>query len=87
VVGEGAAGRQALFNNNTPLYDTLNDVLSLGQHRVWKQATVHWSSAFAGGAALARGPGARRAAHGTAEAGAMLAGARPAAGAVFAHLP
>ena len=36
VVGQGAAGRQALFNNIAPVYDTLNDVLSLGQHRIWK---------------------------------------------------
>ena len=35
-VGEGAAGRQVLFNNIAPVYDTLNDVLSLGLHRVWK---------------------------------------------------
>jgi ubiquinone/menaquinone biosynthesis C-methylase UbiE len=25
-----------MFNNIAPVYDTLNDVLSLGQHRIWK---------------------------------------------------
>ena len=47
VVGQGAAGRQALFNNIAPVYDTLNDVLSLGQHRIWKAS----SSASAASAA------------------------------------
>jgi len=33
--------RQALFNDIAPVYDTLNDVLSLGQHRVWKARFAH----------------------------------------------
>ena len=31
-----ASGRQSLFNDIAPIYDTLNDTLSLGLHRVWK---------------------------------------------------
>lgn len=33
---------QALFNRIAPVYDQLNDWLSLGQHRIWKQMTVRW---------------------------------------------
>ncbi|OLP16172.1 bifunctional demethylmenaquinone methyltransferase/2-methoxy-6-polyprenyl-1,4-benzoquinol methylase [Leptolyngbya sp. 'hensonii'] len=36
---------QALFNRIAPVYNPLNDWLSLGQHRVWKQMTVKWSRA------------------------------------------
>lgn len=39
---------QALFNRIAPAYDQLNDWLSLGQHRVWKQMAVAWSGASAG---------------------------------------
>ena len=39
---------QALFNRIAPAYDTLNDGLSLGQHRVWKQMAVKWSDAQSG---------------------------------------
>jgi demethylphylloquinol methyltransferase len=39
---------QGLFNRIAPVYDTLNDRLSLGQHRVWKQMTVDWSQAQPG---------------------------------------
>ncbi|KAL2903293.1 2-phytyl-1 4-beta-naphthoquinone methyltransferase chloroplastic [Bienertia sinuspersici] len=35
--------RQALFNRIAPVYDNLNDLLSLGQHRVWKRMAVSWS--------------------------------------------
>ncbi|KAF8704179.1 hypothetical protein HU200_031674 [Digitaria exilis] len=39
-----AAGeRQALFSRIAPVYDHLNDVLSLGQHRTWKRICVSWS--------------------------------------------
>lgn len=34
---------QALFNRIAPAYDQLNDWLSLGQHRIWKQMAVKWS--------------------------------------------
>ncbi|KAM7250982.1 hypothetical protein ACFE04_022865 [Oxalis oulophora] len=37
--------RQALFNRIAPNYDTLNDILSLGQHRIWKRMCVSWSGA------------------------------------------
>jgi demethylmenaquinone methyltransferase/2-methoxy-6-polyprenyl-1,4-benzoquinol methylase len=39
---------QALFNRIAPVYDQLNDWLSLGQHRIWKQMTVKWSGAVPG---------------------------------------
>ncbi|GAB4365342.1 MAG: bifunctional demethylmenaquinone methyltransferase/2-methoxy-6-polyprenyl-1,4-benzoquinol methylase UbiE [Elainellaceae cyanobacterium] len=35
---------QALFNRIAPAYDRLNDWLSLGQHRIWKQMAVQWSN-------------------------------------------
>lgn len=33
---------QALFDRIAPVYDQLNQWLSLGQHRIWKQMTVKW---------------------------------------------
>lgn len=39
---------QTIFNNIAPVYDNLNDWLSLGQHRVWKLMTVKWSQAKTG---------------------------------------
>lgn len=47
-----AATRQKLFNDIAPAYDELNDLLSLGQHRVWKRMAVRWSGAAPGHAAL-----------------------------------
>lgn len=47
-----AAARQRLFNRIAPVYDELNDALSLGQHRVWKRMAVRWSGARPGAAAL-----------------------------------
>ncbi|MFS7994872.1 putative ubiE/COQ5 methyltransferase, S-adenosyl-L-methionine-dependent methyltransferase [Helianthus anomalus] len=38
-----SADRQALFSRIAPVYDNLNDVLSLGQHRIWKRMAVDWS--------------------------------------------
>jgi demethylmenaquinone methyltransferase/2-methoxy-6-polyprenyl-1,4-benzoquinol methylase len=35
---------QSLFNRIAPAYDSLNDWLSLGQHRIWKQMTVKWAA-------------------------------------------
>ncbi|CAN6896611.1 unnamed protein product [Brassica oleracea] len=35
--------RQTLFNRIAPVYDNLNDLLSLGQHRIWKNMAVSWS--------------------------------------------
>lgn len=34
---------QTLFNQIAPMYDRLNDVLSLGQHRVWKKMAIGWT--------------------------------------------
>lgn len=39
---------QGIFNRIAPVYDDLNDWLSLGLHRVWKQMTVKWSGAKTG---------------------------------------
>ncbi|KAL3644510.1 hypothetical protein CASFOL_009690 [Castilleja foliolosa] len=47
-----AADRQALFNRIAPVYDNLNDLLSLGAHRVWKRMAVSWSGAKEGDTVL-----------------------------------
>ncbi|XP_042497897.1 2-phytyl-1,4-beta-naphthoquinone methyltransferase, chloroplastic-like isoform X2 [Macadamia integrifolia] len=44
--------RQALFSCIAPVYDNLNDLLSLGQHRVWKRMAVSWSGAKEGNCVL-----------------------------------
>jgi demethylphylloquinol methyltransferase len=41
-----------LFDRIAPVYDQLNDGLSLGLHRVWKQMAVKWSAAQAGDTCL-----------------------------------
>jgi demethylmenaquinone methyltransferase/2-methoxy-6-polyprenyl-1,4-benzoquinol methylase len=41
-----------LFDRIAPVYDQLNQWLSLGQHRVWKQMAVKWSGAKAGNRCL-----------------------------------
>ena len=41
-----------LFNRIAPVYDQLNTLLSLGQHRVWKQMAVKWSGAAVGDSCL-----------------------------------
>jgi demethylmenaquinone methyltransferase/2-methoxy-6-polyprenyl-1,4-benzoquinol methylase len=33
-----------IFNRIAPMYDQLNDWLSLGQHRIWKEMAVKWSA-------------------------------------------
>ncbi len=40
---------QALFDQVAPVYDQLNDWLSLGQHRVWKQMAIQWAQPQANG--------------------------------------
>lgn len=50
--GREAAARQQLFDNIAPVYDQLNDRLSLGLHRVWKRMTVKWARAAPGGRVL-----------------------------------
>ncbi|MBF2066328.1 MAG: bifunctional demethylmenaquinone methyltransferase/2-methoxy-6-polyprenyl-1,4-benzoquinol methylase UbiE [Calothrix sp. C42_A2020_038] len=39
---------RAIFNRIAPVYDKLNDRLSFGQHRVWKEMAVKWSQAKLG---------------------------------------
>ncbi|MBO9999525.1 MAG: bifunctional demethylmenaquinone methyltransferase/2-methoxy-6-polyprenyl-1,4-benzoquinol methylase UbiE [Cyanobacteria bacterium SID2] len=39
---------QQLFDRISPVYDRLNDGLSFGLHRVWKQMTIAWSEARSG---------------------------------------
>lgn len=43
---------QSIFDRIAPAYDQLNDWLSLGIHRVWKQMTVTWSQAKPGAICL-----------------------------------
>ncbi|MCT7982867.1 bifunctional demethylmenaquinone methyltransferase/2-methoxy-6-polyprenyl-1,4-benzoquinol methylase UbiE [Laspinema sp. A4] len=43
---------QALFNRIAPVYDRLNDWLSVGQHRIWKLMAVKWSQAQDGDTCL-----------------------------------
>jgi demethylphylloquinol methyltransferase len=33
-----------IFNRIAPIYDSLNDWLSLGQHRIWKKMAVSWGN-------------------------------------------
>lgn len=37
-----------IFDRIAPVYDQMNDWLSLGQHRIWKQMAVKWSKASSG---------------------------------------
>lgn len=39
---------RALFDRIAPVYDQLNDWLSLGQHRIWKKMAVKWSAPHPG---------------------------------------
>lgn len=39
---------RTIFNRIAPVYDQLNDWLSLGQHHVWKEMTAKWSAAKPG---------------------------------------
>ncbi len=41
-----------IFDRIAPVYDELNNWLSLGQHRVWKEMTVKWSAAQPGDTCL-----------------------------------
>ncbi|MDJ0617165.1 MAG: bifunctional demethylmenaquinone methyltransferase/2-methoxy-6-polyprenyl-1,4-benzoquinol methylase UbiE [Calothrix sp. MO_192.B10] len=43
---------RAIFDQIAPIYDRLNDWLSLGQHRIWKEMTVKWSGAKPGDTCL-----------------------------------
>lgn len=52
VPGQESESRRQLFNRISPVYDELNDRLSLGQHRVWKRMAVKWAGAAPGQRAL-----------------------------------
>ncbi|MGF1491778.1 MAG: bifunctional demethylmenaquinone methyltransferase/2-methoxy-6-polyprenyl-1,4-benzoquinol methylase UbiE [Microcoleaceae cyanobacterium] len=43
---------QAIFDRIAPIYDQMNDWLSFGLHRVWKQMAVDWSCPIPEGRAL-----------------------------------
>jgi demethylphylloquinol methyltransferase len=43
---------KTIFNRIAPVYNQMNDWLSLGQHRIWKQMAVKWSSVKAGNTCL-----------------------------------
>ncbi|MBD2138428.1 bifunctional demethylmenaquinone methyltransferase/2-methoxy-6-polyprenyl-1,4-benzoquinol methylase UbiE [Anabaena sp. FACHB-1237] len=43
---------QTIFNKIAPVYDELNDKLSLGQHRIWKQMTIKWTQVQPGNIGL-----------------------------------
>lgn len=43
---------RTIFDRIAPVYDSLNDWLSLGQHRIWKQMAVKWSQAKPGDTCL-----------------------------------
>ena len=43
---------KAIFDRIAPVYDLLNDRLSFGQHRIWKQMAVKWSEVESGDNAL-----------------------------------
>mmetsp|Transcript_6389 Transcript_6389/g.39846 ORF Transcript_6389/g.39846 Transcript_6389/m.39846 type:complete len:249 (+) Transcript_6389:99-845(+) len=46
------ARRMALFDAIAPVYDGMNDAMSLGAHRVWKRMAVRWSGAKPGHATM-----------------------------------
>jgi len=39
---------RAIFDSIAPVYDELNNWLSLGQHRIWKEMAIKWSGAKPG---------------------------------------
>ncbi|NEP41185.1 MAG: bifunctional demethylmenaquinone methyltransferase/2-methoxy-6-polyprenyl-1,4-benzoquinol methylase UbiE [Okeania sp. SIO2H7] len=47
-----SADIQGIFNRIAPVYDRLNDRLSFGLHRIWKQMAVKWSGAGPGDVCL-----------------------------------
>jgi demethylphylloquinol methyltransferase len=52
TVSPAALEIRAIFDRIAPVYDRLNDRLSLGQHRIWKLMAVKWSKARLGSNAL-----------------------------------
>lgn len=47
-----AAEVRDIFNRIAPVYDRLNDRLSFGQHRIWKQMALRWAAPQPGDIAL-----------------------------------
>ena len=43
---------KTIFNRIAPVYNQMNDWLSLGQHRIWKQMAVKWSNPSPGNICL-----------------------------------
>ena len=43
---------KTIFNRIAPVYNQMNDWLSLGQHRIWKQMAVKWSGTSPGNTCL-----------------------------------
>lgn len=43
---------KAIFDRIAPIYERLNNSLSLGQHQIWKLMTVKWSEPKPGDTAL-----------------------------------
>ncbi|QLE54705.1 bifunctional demethylmenaquinone methyltransferase/2-methoxy-6-polyprenyl-1,4-benzoquinol methylase UbiE [Nostoc sp. TCL26-01] len=43
---------RSIFDRIAPVYDQLNDWLSLGQHRIWKEMAIKWSGAKPGDTCL-----------------------------------
>lgn len=43
---------RAIFDRIAPVYDQLNDWLSLGQHRIWKEMAIKWTGAKSGDTCL-----------------------------------
>ena len=52
LYGDKSKGREAIFTNISPVYDILNDGLSLGLHRRWKRRVVKLSECTTGDRAL-----------------------------------
>eukprot|EP00466_Bigelowiella_natans_P013016 jgi/Bigna1/72478/fgenesh1_pg.20_\ len=50
--GQAAAAREELFGKISPIYDFLNDLLSLGLHRLWKRKAVEMTGLGEGEQAL-----------------------------------
>lgn len=48
IMTDKASSVKKIFDRIAPVYDQLNDRLSFGLHRIWKQMTVSWSGAKAG---------------------------------------
>ena len=47
-----ATGVRSLFDRIAPVYDEMNQTLSLGQHKIWKLMAVKWAQPKRGDMAL-----------------------------------